>query len=108
MNYERYLRRWVDDKGIDINTDQPAMSYEEWLYKEKYEVGVYSMTFYKIDVKTGEALKDEAGDIIEFTDTKISYMPRHMLEGTRSSVGITKDTRVLVNHVDLVKVNKNN
>ena len=33
---------------------------------KKYDVGVWQLTYYKIDTETGDALCDDDGNVIEF------------------------------------------
>lgn len=33
---------------------------------KKYDVGVWNLTYYKIDTETGDELCDDAGNVIEF------------------------------------------
>ena len=48
----------------------------------KYDVGVWKLSYYKIDTETGDALCDDKGDVIEF------YVPNE--ERPRKSCWVPK------------------
>ncbi len=48
----------------------------------KYDVGVWKLSYYKIDTETGDALCDDKGDVIEF------YVPNEDCSQIAESVNI--------------------
>lgn len=44
--------------------------------EKEYSVGVWQLTYYKVDIETGDALCDDDGKVIEFylPDEDCSYM----------------------------------
>jgi hypothetical protein len=56
---------------------------------KKYDVGVWQLTYYKIDTETGDALCDDDGNIIEF------YIPDEDCSHIAESISID-DLKVMI------------